>query len=276
MSDIGKRLAFVKEPQGTHFTREFLRALNAAFERAGIRSVTTPARLLRLGHRGSRFGLHQNLGRLSREAYIVGLSWPRDGGAWPRLHWSETVPYVFDCWPPDYEFWTRKLRGMRPRLLFVSARGSADYLREQLPGTEVYWLPEALTLSDWDPGPSLAERSIDVLELGRQHEVYHREILGKLRADINHQFSGQGGFLFPEADGLRQGLADCKLQVCFPKSATHPLRAPGSFPGGVPGAMGLETVTQRYFEVMAAGGLILGVTPQELIDLFGYDRKSVV
>jgi hypothetical protein len=269
---VGKQLAFVAESPTTHHTREFLRALNAAFERAGIRRVRTIAPLREIGGRGSRFGLHQNLGRWSPTAYLVGLSWPRDGTAWPRLHWSEIIPYVFDCWPPDYDFWVRKLRGMRPRVVFVSARGSADYLREQLPDTDVHWLPEALNLSDWDPGPPLVERSIDLLELGRRHEEYHESITNRLRPGITHEFSGRTAeFLFPGEHGLRGGLADSKLQVCFPKSATHPDRGPGSMAGGVPGAMGLETVTQRYFEVMAAGGLILGQIPRELIDLFGYD-----
>ena len=106
------------------------------------------------------------------------------------------------------------------------------------------WLPEALNLTDWDPGPPLAERSIDLLELGRQYEDYHRSVTDQLRPDLIHEFSGRTEeFLFPGPTGLRTGLAGAKLQVCFPKSVTHPVRGPGSMAGGVPGAGGLETVT---------------------------------
>ena len=48
--------------------------------------------------------------------------------------------------------------------------------------------------------------------------------------------------------------------VCFPQSDTNPQKA-GS----------LETLTQRYWEAMLSGCIIVGRAPQELIDFIGYN-----
>ncbi len=183
--------------------------------------------------------------------------------------WSEVIPYVSDCWPDDYERWVAKLKRMRPRVLFVSARGSAEFLQQRLPQVSVHWLPEAIDPTQWDGSRPLAGRQLDVLELGRNHPRYHAQVRGALRPGVTHRFAVDGSRIpiFPGFDALRAGLADAKIQVCFPKSMTHPDEAPDQGAG----AKGLETVTQRYFEAIASGSLIVGHSPAELTDLFGYD-----
>jgi hypothetical protein len=59
---------------------------------------------------------------------------------------------------------------------------------------------------------------------------------------------------------LLEAWGTTKISICFPKTITDPERA-----GGV------ETVTFRYFESMAACCLIVGHCPAELEDLFGYN-----
>ena len=48
--------------------------------------------------------------------------------------------------------------------------------------------------------------------------------------------------------------------ICFPQCDTNPQKAGN-----------LETLTQRYWEAMLSGCLIVGRAPQELIDLIGYN-----
>jgi len=48
--------------------------------------------------------------------------------------------------------------------------------------------------------------------------------------------------------------------ICFPQCDTNPFR------GG-----NVETLTQRYWEAMLSGCLMVGRAPKELIDLVGYN-----
>ncbi len=264
-----RTLSFLDEPRHTGHTREYLRALSRSLTRAGVRRRPRGRLAWWLSRLGAELHLERNVARLGTDARVVAVAWPRDGGGFPATLWSEVIPYVSDCWPADYERWIRKLRRARSRIVFVSARGAADHLRSALPDTLIHWLPEAIDPDDWDSSRPLAARGLDVLELGRKHAAYHERITGRLRSGVSHRFSARGSHtpIFPGKEALRAGLADAKIQICFPKSITHPFRAPDNGAGGG----GLETVTQRYFEAIASGSLVVGHCPGELIDLFGHD-----
>ena len=237
--------------------------------RAGINRRTRSRSIWRFSRLGAKVHLERHILRRSADARIVAIAWPRDGGGFPDVLWSEVIPYVSDCWPDDYDRWTAKLQRMKPRHIFVSARDAAAVLQQRLPRAAVHWLPEAIDPRQWDGSRPLAERSLDVLELGRHHTDYHNQIRGALGPDVTHRFASDGSRtpIFPGFAALRAGLADSKIQVCFPKSMTHPDQAPDRGAG----AKGLETVTQRYFEAIASGSVIVGHSPAELTDLFGYD-----
>lgn len=258
---------------GTDHTREYIHSLSDAFERAGLRridAITLPWPLRHLYRLANTTGLARSYLNAGTTAYITPWAWPDDGAPFPFSFWSEVVPYIFDCWPEHYDRWVRSLRRQRVRVLFVSARASADYLQIQLPQCDVHWLPEATNSDDWDPTRSLANREIDVLELGRTYPRYHDQITGALGSDVEHLYSGghSGSVLFPGHHNLRAGLANSKIQICFPKSTTHPEGMGKQIRGG---ARGVETVTQRYFEAMASGSVVVGKAPAELIDLFGFN-----
>jgi hypothetical protein len=51
-----------------------------------------------------------------------------------------------------------------------------------------------------------------------------------------------------------------KISVCIPASITHPERSAW-----------VKTTTHRYFESMASRCILLGHSPEELCDLFGYN-----
>jgi len=124
------------------------------------------------------------------------------------------------------------------------------------------WLPEATDPLEYCASIPLSERNIDVLELGRRYDSFHRKIAQPLaEANRVHLFERvKGEIIFSDRAGLVDGLGRSKLSICFPCSQTHPERS---------GA--IETVTHRYFESMASKCLIVGHAPQELIDLFGYN-----
>jgi hypothetical protein len=150
----------------------------------------------------------------------------------------------------------------RVRIAFFSARQSAEHFAKALPNMKSVWLPEATDPSEYCPSKSWSERDIDVLELGRKNNRFHRKIAEPLaKGNKVHLFERVAGeIIFPDRDALVQGLARSKISTCFPSSQTHPERA-GS----------VETVTHRYFESMASKCLIIGHAPRELTDLFGYN-----
>jgi hypothetical protein len=174
----------------------------------------------------------------------------------------ETVLYVFDCWPRDYPRWVAYFRRHHPRITFFSARDSAAYFRDRIPGMEAMWMPEATDPGRYRKGPPLAERSLDVLELGRRYSTFHDAVTGPLRRlGWSHRFEPEPGkIIFPSFAELVDGLAATRISICFPSSLTHPARS-----GFV------ETVTHRYFESMASRCVLVGKCPRELADLFGYD-----
>ena len=94
----------------------------------------------------------------------------------PFSYWTEIVPYTFDCWPNVYDWWASFYKRERIRIAFISARQSAQYFAGAFPRMRVVWLPEAVDPGEYRASRPLAERDIDVLEMGRRHEIYHERI----------------------------------------------------------------------------------------------------
>ena len=149
-----------------------------------------------------------------------------------------------------------------PRSRLSPRASPREHFAGLFPKMKIVWLPEATDPTEYCASIPWSERQIDVLEMGRKHEVYHSRIADKLaQANRVHLYErAPGQFIFPGRAELVDGLARTKILICFPRCQTHPEDT-----GGV------ETVTYRYFQSMASKCLIVGHAPQELIDLFGYN-----
>jgi hypothetical protein len=255
--------------EGDHHTLEYFRAFGRALARAGIPADSPTSRGGRPSWYLSRGGLERNYVRFRGGAHIVGMAWPNDPGPFPRQYWSEIVPFLSDCWPDHYDHWATRMKRLRVRQMFVFGQSAAAALQDRLPGVGVHWLSEGINPDEWIAGPPLQERSLDVLELSRNYPRYHTAIMGQLEPDLSHRYSERASRtpIFPGDEALKAGLADSKIQICFPKSMTHPDSGPL---GGI-GAGDLEVLTQRYLEAIASGSVIVGHAPRDLVDLFGYD-----
>lgn len=230
--------------------------MGALFER-GLDPVVAPRRIGRLvAVSGVR------LPRLGREPVIVPMMGPR----FELLHAARLrgipIPFAWDVWEPDWEAWVEHLKHVEAPLVMTTARQSAQYLATQLDGAEVVWMPEAIDPRPYQAGRQLSERSTDVLELGRGSAAWHSSVSERLESEgRRHLYQKQDGSLvFNSRSDLYAGLADAKLSICFPSSSTHPLRS-GS----------VNTMTMRYLESFASRCLVLGESPEELSDLFGFD-----
>ncbi len=123
-------------------------------------------------------------------------------------------------------------------------------------------MPEATSPEDYRPEKNLADRSTDVLELGRKYDRYHSQIYESLReSGCSHLFeAAKGQKIFPnDKNCLAEGMGSAKISICFPGALTHHYAA------------GIETTTHRYFETFASKCLPLGHAPDELVELFGYN-----
>jgi hypothetical protein len=210
----------------------------------------------------AKLRLPLNLWRTARGPVFVACMGPEEYKTLPLACWTELIPYCFDCWAPIWRRWESIFRRLRVRLAFFTARQAAEHFAAAIPQMNAMWLPEAVDPLQYDGTKPLLVRQIDVLELGRRYDRFHSSIReGLERARKLHKFEQiTGQIIFPTATEFRRGLGDSKISVCFPSSITHPERS-----GDV------ETVTLRYFESFASKCVVVGHSPRELEDLFGYN-----
>ena len=210
----------------------------------------------------SKLQLMRNFHRSGNGPILVALMGYSESRLLPLCFANEFIPFCFDCWSPTYERWEAFFRRHRIRIAMFSARASASHFARLIPEMRSLWIPEAVDIAEYLSGPPLAERDIDVLELGRRFDRYHDAITASLRQQGRvHLFEQvRGTVIFPTKQELLDGLSRAKVSVCFPSSITHPERS-----GNV------ETVTLRYFESMASRCVLVGRCPTELADLFGYN-----
>lgn len=215
---------------------------------------------LQMGRLLSSTSAFRHYGRSSDDTLICSLMWPSVSRLFPYAARNAIVPFVFDCWPSDYDKWEAMLGRFETPISFFTSRGSSDHFRDLGVAGDVHWLPEAVDVERYWGERRLDEREVSVLEIGRRHEGAHLAIRAALDGtSFTHLFADRG-WLFPDRSALIAGLRRSAVLVCYPKSVTHP-EAAGN----------LETATLRYFEAMASGCLMVGQAPAELIASCGYD-----
>lgn len=239
------------------------RGMQEALARLGIPRIRRqPTQWIRTFAGGlAKTGLVRNVARVGRRR-LVTLSWASDGPVVPDGVWCEIVPWLYDCWEPNWPRWERMLRRQRVRRAFFTARPAAEHFARAIPGLATHWLPECQEMGLLRPGKPLAERGIHVLEMGRRFRAVHERIREPLeKAGKVHVYDkGAHGSAVPGLAALYERMGDSAVMMCYPKSMTHP-----------DGAGKVETVTQRYLEALGSGCLPVGYCPAELKDLMGYD-----
>lgn len=177
------------------------------------------------------------------------------------------IPFLWDVWPGNKDKLCNDIKRLNVKIAFVTSKQNKDLI-ETATDIKCYYIPEGIDISDYSKGEDLIKRKGEVYELGRQHPLYHKTIISLIRKGTIKQYYGneydeQGQtarLAFSTADELLQKLNKIKIVICFPQCDTHPQRA-GK----------IETLTQRYWECMLSGNLMVGRAPQELIELIGYN-----
>jgi len=241
-----------------------IHAFNRSLHRAGLQPLRhqPSQRWTNIGRHLDDHGAIRNFFQFPGKAFIVALMWPKIARLFPVGYYREIIPLCFDCWPDDYSRWEQLFRTNNVKTAFFTARQSCRYFQHTIPGMKSFWLAEACDPDEYPFPQRLVDRPIDVLELGRRHEPYHRSITPPLSAAGSHHLylKDSQRRMFPTRQELMQVWENTKISICFPKSTTSHDRS-----GGV------ETVTFRYFESIASRCLIVGHCPSELEEIFGYN-----
>jgi hypothetical protein len=240
-----------------------VQALQRTLSSRGVARLNNDLPPLRLpGRVAAKLKLMRRVADLSRNAYFAPIMQVTEARLFPVCYFAETIVYCMDVWPAKYEQWESFFRRQKMRVAFITARQSAERMRQRVSGLDAIWLPEAINPEGYIGDKPLAARSIDVLEMGRRHAPFHEKIVRHCEAKgyVHRYEKVRGQIIFPTYDQFVRNLGDSKISVCFPSSLTHPERA-----GDV------ETMTLRYLESIAARCVLLGRCPPEMRDLFGYN-----
>lgn len=183
----------------------------------------------------------------------------------PYCFRSEVVPMLWDCWPESWKTLSRDLRLLGCKRCFMTSSAVVEHFSRIMPDIQFHYVPEAVDVNDYSPGESLADRGIDVYEIGRKYAAYHRKLMeADLGKHCNFVYCAKNprkglNFTFDSWADYCNGLQDSKITVSFPASVTNPEKA------------GIETLTIRYWESMLSRCLIVGHAPKELIDILHYN-----
>ena len=184
--------------------------------------------------------------------------------AWPWNMFHEIVPVMWDVWPDNREAFIRFIRNNRVKTVFCTSSQNVRYINERVPGVKVIWMPEGIKVEAYPMGPRLFDRKIDLLCYGRRKE----DLVQKIDAYKWHSGfrfeTGHRGLKFKGFTDLIAGIQDAKMTICYPQCDTCPEKAGD-----------IETLTQRYWECMLCGTLIVGRAPKELIEVCG-GRNPVI
>jgi hypothetical protein len=177
------------------------------------------------------------------------------------IHPSRKSIYVFDAWPVVHDRILKFVSDWDIAPVFVSSRQVAQILNTRSCSRNFMWVPEGITPQTYRSS-DYAAKDIDVLQLGRKFDQYHRNIAPALaRAGKTYKFETvKGELIFPTHDSFIEGLGRTRISICFPSSLTHPSRSGN-----------IETMTVRYLQSMVSKCLVVGHAPAEMIDLFGYN-----
>jgi hypothetical protein len=178
-----------------------------------------------------------------------------------KLAGDEIVVYMMDAWPSYHPRIEKAIKILGIKTIFFSSRQVADIFREKGVLEHSIWLPEAVRIDKFYT-QSQDKKDIDVLNFGRKWDEHHDKIVKVLEeAQISYIYEKiKGVIVLPTREDFLNALSRAKITICVPSNITHPERS---------GA--ISTITMRYFQCMASKTIVLGVAPEELKDLFGYN-----
>ena len=185
------------------------------------------------------------------------------------------VAWIIELWVPQLPRVTDYLRQLRGfDHIFLFNRDAIPAVQD-ITGVPTSWLPTAVDAARFAPaGPTTPPRSVDVVSYGRRLPGTHAPLLaaaadGRLHYDYD---TVRGAFDVTGHVEHRLALA-ARLQ----RSRYSVVYKNNDEPGRVDRTGGEESLTNRYFESLAAGTVMLGSAPDvgDWADCFGWPDAVV-
>lgn len=169
--------------------------------------------------------------------------------------------YIFDAWPETHQKIERHIEAYGISVIYFSSFQVSELFKKKFPTKKIKWIPEGIDSNQYS-FKTLEQKNIDVLQLGRQFERYHNQIVHTLADEgFNYLYeTRKGSLVFPDRESFVDGLARTKISICVPSNVTHPERSGN-----------ISTITLRYWQSMSSKCLILGVMPEEMKMIFNYN-----
>lgn len=175
---------------------------------------------------------------------------------WPDYLFYEIIPFFWDAWPstfPKVESW---LKRYKVKTAIFSSTMAAEHMKHIFPEMNIIWCPEGIDTENYCSGKKLKDRTIDLLQYGREID----SVVNYNCSCLNYVSGKNNGKAIFSLSQLIHSLADAKVVAVYPKAWTNPESAGG-----------METLTQRFWECMLSRCVLLGHAPFELVDVLGYN-----
>ena len=176
--------------------------------------------------------------------------------AFPDYALYEVIPFFWDVWPRDFEKVCKWLKRHEVKTAIFTSSQTVTKIRAHFPKMNVIWCPEAIDTEVYKAGKPLKVRRYDYLEYGRCSRAIDSSMF---EGGLSILSNGNGEILNTR-EKLIDALADSRINMCLTRLDTNPEEAGD-----------IDTLTQRYWECMLSGCIVIGRAPKELVDMIGYN-----
>ena len=176
--------------------------------------------------------------------------------AFPDYALYEVIPFFWDVWPQDFEKVCKWLKRHEVKTAFFTSSQTVAKIKARFPKMNVIWCPEAIDTEVYKAGKPLKVRRYDYLEYGRCSRAIDSSTF---EGGLSILSNGNGEILNTRGK-LIDALADSRINMCLTRLDTNPEEAGD-----------IDTLTQRYWECMLSGCIVIGRAPKELVDMIGYN-----
>lgn len=203
--------------------------------------------------------LHANK-KEARLCFCEGVSFRFD--TFPDYLFYEIIPFIWDCWPRFWSSIELFFKKHNVKTAFFTSSQTAGHFRQVFPERNVFHIPEGIETELYRDEKKLSDRTIDYLEFGRCCRIVDSTKFDS-SVSVLSSFNERHGL--STRDDLISALSESKITIALTRQDNQPEIAEG-----------IDTLTQRYWECMLSGVILLGRAPQELIDFIGYDPTVTI
>ena len=262
------RLIKVKNPEKQHVSLSDVDDFESSLMELSDFEICNESRYLRKLIRPPVAGLINKLiPKFKSPCLCISMGASGVSRSFPHMFLSDNnILYLFDAWPEKFDIIKQIVKAYNISILFISSKDAAERLQAFIPGISVFWCPEGVRNKTYQAS-DYPMKNIDVLQLGRKYDMWHERVVDEFQQKgIRYLYEKvKGEVIFKTRDEFIDGLGRTRISVCFPKSITHKSQSGG-----------ITTMTHRYLQSMVSRCLILGIIPDEMKELFGYDPGITV